>query len=900
MNFNWEIYKLFNPDLVKKGLSTKFQLVDHFRRFGLKESRKYSIYQLYPDFNPDMYRYNYKDLEDLKEDELEIHWVVHGSKEGRTYYNRLQQQNEIQINKLETIKELDHHGYINKNHLVLAKEFVRNNEPLFVLFEGYHDILDKITKFNIYNKKVLLTIAESLYPPNGGGENWLLDMNQMFSKEYHCVGLCFKDVYNRRDFDKIELVKHNNMFIIQMPIVVRDIVEIIYRLKPITILHQGYHRLLICKIARLLGVNFVTGFCFWNDMIKMNMDHFNVNMIHRKYELEDHFQTILENSNSYLASDFMKTIIQKNNTNMPSTVIDNLSVIPTISSSAHYQTDFSHTRKYVCILNSHHLKGGQELLYLLNHLDINIPILSIMTERSDERFEYQIRQAFLNRNKRNNVNILFDKKQDNIREIYSLCRVLLIPSIVDETFCRVAYEGMALGLNIISYRTGNLAYLLSSYKNNTYIEIPKFVKNNQVGNVSIDKDTLQKWLVHTEKIYKSSSIEKLINVQKVEGDVKTKLMRKIQNPLKPMKRDTIGFYCPFVDQGLGIQCREYVTFLNKQGFKTAVFSFKPYRAVQVDKNEWNFSEVYYSNNNREEVIIEEIIDFVFNYNVKVIIIPEICYKPIYQKIDYFKCLGVKVVCVINIEILRYNELMYYHVFDMILANNVSSFDLLKQILPENKIRLLEFNNTYMPITKIQHPANEKLKIAVFGGFNSFIRKNIDKTYKVFKKLDTVPNLHYELNIYIQGNDETLPGIKLENSHRINIYKTNLPYYGIIHLIQQNDVIIHLGDHEGLGLGFFEALNNNKVLITLDTYPNKEFIVEGENGYLIGCGYEEMTDNDCGIINRAVVDVSDYYSKMLTILGDENSDQIRSMIERDKTIKNGYEERFIKIIKELME
>ncbi len=930
MNFNWEVYRALNPDLTKRKLFFKEQFEHHFYTIGLKEKRKYSIHQLYPDFDAAVYKHNYLDLSRLSKTELEVHWLVYGKKEGRTYYEKpsvqvkltlepvyiypdnntpvevVVEQTEVDKNEKQ-LPENDviiDSGYVNKKNFQLGMGFIEKVNYVYELPHVFIPLLDKINESNVDKKPILLTVAESLYPSNGGGENWLLDINQMFKNDFFIVGICFKDVFNRINFQNVEMIVHNDMYIIQMPIVVRDLIELIKKLQPKTILHQGFYRLLICKIARILGINFVTGFCFWNDLIKMNKNYFNINMINRKYEIDDNLDKILNNSNSYLASQFMKKVLIKNNKTIDKQIINNIPIIETISSTNHYFGELNKDRQYVCIMNTHYLKGGQELLYLLQNLNINIPILAINTEKSSEKLDEQIRQAFANRNRRNNINILFDKKQDNVKDIYMNCKVLLVPSIVDETFCRVAYEGMALGLNIVSYRTGNLEYLLKSYEHNTFIECPVKTNNNDVSNVNIDKTTLNQWLNVVKTIYSQPSTGKPINVNKVENEIKSKIDYYIKNEVKPFVRDTIGFYCPFVDQGLGIQCREYVSFLNKHGYKTAIFSFKPYKAVQVNPAEWGFENVYYSNNDREQVIIEELLDFFFNYNIKVIMIPEICYKPIYSKIDYIKALGVKVICIINIEILRFNELQYYHYFDMILANNESSYTLMKKLMPSyNNIRLLEFNNEFMPKNDNLRNVNlldktEKIKLATFGGFNSFIRKNIDKTYEVFKKLETLNNMNYELNIYIQGTDEACNNpIQLENTKNIKIHYTNLSYFGIITLIQSNDIIIHLGDHEGLGLGFFEALNNNKLLITLDTYPNKE-LIKDNNGFLIKTTFEPLSDNDCGIVNKAIVDVKDYYLLMTRILHDNFRENLNSMIISNKIVQNNYENNFIEIVKEL--
>jgi hypothetical protein len=87
MYFDWLIYRELNPDLKKEGLLQQEQLVNHFRNNGIREKRKYNIYQIYPDFNHIVYKKKYKDLGNLSRTELERHWVEFGVKEKRTYSN---------------------------------------------------------------------------------------------------------------------------------------------------------------------------------------------------------------------------------------------------------------------------------------------------------------------------------------------------------------------------------------------------------------------------------------------------------------------------------------------------------------------------------------------------------------------------------------------------------------------------------------------------------------------------------------------------------------------------------------------------------------------------------------------------------------------------------------------
>jgi GR25 family glycosyltransferase involved in LPS biosynthesis len=85
MNFNWEVYRELNPDLAKAGLKVRLEFVNHYSVHGVKENRKYSVYQLYPDFNPISYSLKYEDLRNFSIQNLELHWIKYGRKEGRTY-----------------------------------------------------------------------------------------------------------------------------------------------------------------------------------------------------------------------------------------------------------------------------------------------------------------------------------------------------------------------------------------------------------------------------------------------------------------------------------------------------------------------------------------------------------------------------------------------------------------------------------------------------------------------------------------------------------------------------------------------------------------------------------------------------------------------------------------------
>jgi GR25 family glycosyltransferase involved in LPS biosynthesis len=127
MSFNWEVYKELNQDLEKAGLKTKYDFERHYIVHGKKENRQYSLYKLYPDFNPIIYGRNYNDLRGLSVYNLEVHWIKHGRKEGRTY--KPMGTPEI-TNKFSLINGIDIIYWINldrsKDRRVLMENILKN------------------------------------------------------------------------------------------------------------------------------------------------------------------------------------------------------------------------------------------------------------------------------------------------------------------------------------------------------------------------------------------------------------------------------------------------------------------------------------------------------------------------------------------------------------------------------------------------------------------------------------------------------------------------------------------------------------------------------------------------------------------------------------------------------
>jgi hypothetical protein len=100
MSFNWIVYKKLHEDLE---YITGEEYYQHFLSYGKSEGKKYTIFDLYPDFNHQVYRNNYPQLAKYEDFELEKHWLETGSIHGLSYRNLLSDINETCL----TIVEYD-------------------------------------------------------------------------------------------------------------------------------------------------------------------------------------------------------------------------------------------------------------------------------------------------------------------------------------------------------------------------------------------------------------------------------------------------------------------------------------------------------------------------------------------------------------------------------------------------------------------------------------------------------------------------------------------------------------------------------------------------------------------------------------------------------------------------
>lgn len=721
--------------------------------------------------------------------------------------------------------------------------------------------------------KVYLIVSKWGYP-FGGGEEFLYQTMDFANK----IGLdpywlCFSNGKNEA-FQEISIEGHQYGSIIKIPGGFED--DNIYTqccnwikiLNPIVIHHQGHLRKIFYKIARDNKIEFMTGFHFWGGAIILDPIIKNVDIL-ENYEKHKPDPEIMElwgkpYINYYAVTEFVSECIKK---------VTGYEITDNIYASSSENKCLVEgmnilENKYVSIINIHKLKGGEILLHLLKTLK-NIPFLLVCTEYNSEELDKQIFEEIKKRGSTDAQCLILERQKDP-KIIYQQTRVLLAPSLCDETFCRVVNEGMMNGIPIMTTGQGNIKYLV---KDNGYI---------------IKKDNLKEWETTLKALYNSDKLlmeysekSKLGYVEYSEKKSRkmfTSLIRKITNKSKELN---IMILAPWCDQGLGIQSRNYVRILETTKYNTFIFAIKPYNAnccteLQKNKEEWNFeyvqNRVYYSKHDREHITDGELLNFVSKYNIGKCIIPETCWFRIFEMAKLLQNNNVKTFAIPNIEIVRKDEIFKHAFFHKILCNNHQC----ENIFNSFGITNTEYIGYGIKNNKIL-TKNKKLKksdpvyFLFIGGMNAFSRKHILDICEAFV-ISATKNKNIFLTCTIQKTNMLETDIKQKiekyfDHPNITFIQSHLSYQKILDLYSESHVSIQVSKHEGLGLGFYEAIGTVTPVISLNTPPHNEIIKDNTNGWLIPCYYKQMTDNTDPLFDSAYFDPNDLSSCISKITND---------------------------------
>ncbi|VBB18591.1 glycosyltransferase [Yasminevirus sp. GU-2018] len=794
----------------------------------------------------------------------------------------------------------DHNKNYDEGSFEICKEFFEDDatEAETVIT----DVETETNSVNVLSNKIYLIATYWTYP-FGGGEEFMYDTmawaEKLGMKPYW---IAFSNSKNE-PFEQFELKRHRHGTIIHVPggFSVNALKNWLHIIKPSVVHHQGMFREKFFLATEELRIEFVTGFHFWTGGIVLHEDKKSIKIIenaeYHRVDPEFEFLKTKERCTFYCASKFVQECFKAvTSTDIPDIVLPASSIN---RYSLNHKTEDGSTilhdpwdSKYVTMINIHKDKGGHIFYHLLKFC-LNVHFLCVRTEHHSEELDELIKTEIDKRNELagtdpNIASCVFLERTTDVKSIYSKAKIILCTSHVDETFCRVVNEAMMNGIPVLTTHRGNIKYLVGD---TTPVLDPEKPEEwvGQVNRIYADREAYTVMSHAMRDKYRESSEDV---AEKQFGS----LMRRV---VTKSKEFNVGIFTPWCDQGLGIQSRNYYNILKKSGlFRVSVFALKPYnapncKALQKNEKEWDVANVYYSPNCREDVTDPEIFEFCRKYNIGKMIMPETCWPRIFQIAKLLREIGVKTYAVPNIEIVRKDEIYKHNYFHKILANNrlcKRVFSVLDVPVPYIGYGVLNTTDTSVEIGTQEKIFNESgtINFLFIGGMNAFSRKHVLEVCEGFEiAYRTNPNINLTVTIQMTNSLEDQLKLKIEQYTKhpgIKVVQSHLSYGDIINLYHTHHISIQVSKHEGLGLGFYEAVTTNTPVLTLNTPPHNEIIIDGVNGWWVDCYYKRMIDNKDPLFGSAYFNSEDLAKKILEI---SDRDTVTNTI---KTLRQDYQTR----------
>jgi|GEM_PF-3131901 len=334
------------------------------------------------------------------------------------------------------------------------------------------------------NRKKILLISCRFFPPREGGELTIFEQLQyLVAMGYACTALHFRN-WDGSKFKKGRVFKYKGIKIVQA---ISDsdkyIRDIIVKENPCIIYTHSFPAPRALAIAKQMGKKTILGIYSLYDI---NNVYTGKNI---SYEIE-----ISRSKNPALVFKLADSIVT------PSIFIEKIvkRFVKNIKGKRQIKTIYpvsplnriktkKHSGTYVTMLNPVIGKG----VFLVAALAVKLPNYQFLLVGKPSAKDKKSVRAF--QFLRSIKNITLWNRQKDIRKIYERTRILLVPSFVEESFGRVAWEAMANGIPVLANNKGNL---------------PLLVKN---GGYICDSAGIDTWckkinsLMEDQKIYKEKS-----------------------------------------------------------------------------------------------------------------------------------------------------------------------------------------------------------------------------------------------------------------------------------------------------------------------------------------------------------------------------------------------------------
>ena len=484
---------------------------------------------------------------------------------------------------------------------------------------------------------------------------------------------------------------------------------------------------------------------------------------------------------------------------------------------------YSTNNIYITCINTNFYKCGYLLLNLLKYFrnsDIKFCVINTKKHKNNDIIKNQILE-----NEGLYLNYI-----DNIQEIYANTKILLIPSLVDETFCRVAYEGCKLGIPIITSGLGNFS------------ELGMFSKLYSID--IINKSSINLWYDEICSLYHNN--DKLISLSNLSLEIYNDLNKKyffdkIFNKFSfshylNLFTNRFLFIAPYSQCGLFYSVCNYAQAIKTKNSNAYItlLTYKPYYLTENNEelNLTYFDEIIHTSCDYKHIKITKKYKTFGN-----IIIPELLFEIKYHN---------NIIYIPNIDTSNFNNIKKLTTNNYkILANSFYSKNYMF-----NKYNITSnFIGFSLPFDIKMKPKITVIKFLLVGGALKNILPVVETFYKLYK--DGIRNIHLFLTV-TNVNKKIHETINLPIITKLS----NLLKQEIIDLYHTCHVSIISSKSEGLGLNIYESIKTGTPILT--HYGYEEIIKDNINGWLC----EKKTIIDDNIIHE--IDQNDLYNKIINI------------------------------------
>jgi glycosyltransferase involved in cell wall biosynthesis len=541
-------------------------------------------------------------------------------------------------------------------------------------------------------------------------------------------------------------------------------------------------------------------------------------------------------------------------------------------------------RTWVLMVNGHHLKGGALLPTLIAEHK-GLPLRVVLTEADTGPAGTQLAAGLVSalcaRNGTTDARVQVLNRQPDLRALLAQARLVVCASVVDETFGRVAAEAMASGVPVVLSRRGNLPYLGGAHA--AYVDpsdVPRACAD--IAALYADAPRLQALSEYYRRRAERVCAER---VRPVFLGMLEDVARRGPASTLPAASPRVMFFAPWHDQGLGTQTRAYCRVLEAAGVSTCVCSFSPYVTAGAGETiedklwqqaplEWVHPRVYYSPHPREAVTDAEVVACLRAFAPTRAVIPETCWYRVFQVARLCVEHGVPCYGVPNIELVRSDELAAHREFTGLLANN----RLCERVMATHGLAATHVGFALPDDDTVVvggGGGGGGLEFLLIGGANVDGRKQGPAIVAAFASAvaSAVPSAvgggpRFTLTITAQTTASAERTIAAARGvPGVHVSVGNVAHADIGALYARADATIMPSKHEGLGMGFYEALQRGCPVVTVDAPPHNEIIVHRTNGWLLRGAEVPLVENPASLVCSVDVDTRDLRQWFAWAMGD---------------------------------